>query len=129
MMPSLFRSAIQSAFSATVSGPAIEITSAESDPSKDSPFTVTFTFSEDVTGFAVGDISVVNGLAGGFVTINAHIYTAAITPAIAGLVGVNVAANVCTSVANGLGNSAGSFSITFVRVGEPIGLLFGLTYA
>jgi len=33
------------------------------------PFTVTATFSENVTGFVVGDISVTNGYPGGHVSL------------------------------------------------------------
>ena len=41
----------------------VAITSAEVEPTNASPFSVTFTFDEDVTGFVDGDITVGNGAA------------------------------------------------------------------
>ena len=68
-------------------------------------FTATFTFSEAVTGFVVGDVTVGNGTAGTFTVISDRIYTARITPASGGEVTVNVAADVAQDAA-GNGNTA-----------------------
>ena len=70
------------------------------------PFTATFTFSEEVNGFAVGDITVGNGAASGFTGQPGDpVFTALITPAASGTVTVEVAAGVATDAA-GNGNPA-----------------------
>ena len=56
-------------------------------------FTATFTFSEPVTGFVVGDVTVDNGAASAFAeTPGGRVFTALITPAATGTVKVDVAA-------------------------------------
>ncbi len=57
------------------------------------PFVVTFTFTEAVTGFEAGDVEISNGAAGNFTKINATKYTATITPASDGEVSISVAAD------------------------------------
>ena len=69
--------------------PTVAITGVP-DPSS-APFTATFTFSEDVTGFVLGDIGLGNATASGFTMTNARVYTALITPATDGEVTVDVA--------------------------------------
>jgi hypothetical protein len=73
-------------------------------------FTATFTFSEDVTGFALGDISVGNGAATGLVGSGA-VYTATITPAADGSVTVDVAAAVAQDDAGNDNTAASQFSV------------------
>ena len=68
-------------------------------------FTATFTFSEAVTGFVVGDVTVGNGTASAFTASSVRVYTARITPAAGGDVTVNVAAAVAQDAA-GNGNTA-----------------------
>lgn len=78
-------------------------------------FTATFTFSEDVTGFALGDITVsANAGAGTFVTVSPSVYTAVITPTATGTVTVDVAADVCTDAAGNNNTAATQFSILYV---------------
>ena len=55
-------------------------------------FTATFTFSEAVTGFVLSDIALGNATASNFVSANASVYTALITPTADGTVTVDVAA-------------------------------------
>ncbi len=72
------------------------------------PFTATITFSENVNGFDLGDVSVGNGNASGFAVISASVYTAIITPTgttITSDVTLDVAAGVATDI-EGDGNSA-----------------------
>ena len=69
------------------------------------PFTATFTFLEDVIGFAVGDIDVNNGAASEFTTTSESIYMALITPASRGTVTVGVAEGAAQDPA-GNGNTA-----------------------
>ncbi|MCB2423463.1 Ig-like domain-containing protein, partial [Thalassolituus alkanivorans] len=57
-------------------------------------FTATFTFSEDVTGFTVGDIVAGNASVSAFSATSASVYTALITPTADGAVTVDVAGSV-----------------------------------
>jgi thioredoxin-like negative regulator of GroEL len=72
-------------------------------------FTATFAFSEAVTGFEVGDISLINATASAFATVNSSTYTALITPSAQGLVTLNVGVNVAQ-------DSVGNFNIAAVPV-------------
>ncbi len=73
-------------------------------PTNTSPIPVTTTFSQEVTGFAVGDVTVGNGTAGNFVAVSGTVYTIDVTPAAQGAVTVNVAADMAKdAVANGNG--------------------------
>lgn len=73
-------------------------------------FTATFTFSDDVTGFALGDISVGNGSASGF-SGSGDTYTVSITPAADGTVTVDVAAGVAVDTAGNGNTAASQFSV------------------
>ena len=89
-------------------------------------FTATFTFSEAVTGFVVGDITVGNGTASAFRTTTAgRVYTALITPAANGTVTVDVAADAATDEAGNRNPAATRASSTYTVVtapGEPASL-------
>ena len=69
------------------------------------PFTATFTFSEAVTGFAVGDITLGNATASSFTVTSTTVYTALVTPTADGAVTVDVPANAAQEAA-GNGNTA-----------------------
>jgi hypothetical protein len=71
------------------------------------PFTVTFTFSETVTGFDAGDITVTNASLGGFAG-SGTTYAATITPDGAGDVGVTVPAGVANDLAGNPNEAAGA---------------------
>jgi hypothetical protein len=92
--------------------PTVAITSAAPDPTNTSPIPVTATFSEDVTGFTVGDITVGNGTASGFAGGPA-VYTFAVTPAGQGVVTVDVAAGVAQDAASNGNTAATQFSIEY----------------
>jgi hypothetical protein len=102
--------------------PTVNITSAITDPTNVSPFTATFTFSETVTGFALGDITVGNGAAGNFVPVSGSVYTADITPAANGLVTVDVGAAVAQDAATNDNTAATQFSVTFDNVAPDVSL-------
>ena len=93
------------------SAPTVAITGVPA--SSTAAFTATFTFSEDVTGFAVGDITVGNGAASAFDATSAPVYTALITPASDGAVTVDVAANVATDTATNPNTAATQATSTF----------------
>ena len=77
------------------------------------PFDVTITFSESVTGFAQGDLSVGNGSATRFSGSGAS-YAATIAPAASGTVAVAVSANVARDQAGNGNQAAASYSVQIV---------------
>ena len=77
------------------------------------PFTATVTFSEDVTGFILSDIALGNATASNFVSANAPVYTALITPTEEGTVTVNVAASVAEDFAGNDNTAADQASSTY----------------
>lgn len=82
------------------------------------PYSVTFEFSENVSGFVVGDIAVGNGSAGSFNTVDGNTYTAVITPAAAGTVTVDLSSAVASDAA-GNGNTAATQAVTQFDVSAP----------
>jgi len=95
--------------------PTVTITSsagASGGSTSTSPIPFTVTFSETVTGFVAGDVTVGNGTISGFGG-SGTTYTFSVTPAGNGPVTVSVSANVAQDPA-GNGNTAASpFSITY----------------
>ncbi|MBF9221346.1 FG-GAP-like repeat-containing protein [Hymenobacter ruricola] len=77
-----------------------------------SPFTVTVTFSESVTGFAAGDVTVTNGALSGFGG-SGTTYSFTLTPAANGLVTVSVPASSAQDAAGNGNVAAPSYSITY----------------
>ncbi len=77
------------------------ITSSASSPTNSSPFSVTITFSEEVSGFVVGDIDVANGSASNLVTSGNPVFTVDITPTSDGDVTVSVDADVAADALTG----------------------------
>ncbi|UXD86831.1 Ig-like domain-containing protein [Thalassolituus hydrocarboniclasticus] len=75
-------------------------------------FTATFTFSENVTGFTLGDIVAGNASVSAFNATSASVYTALITPTANGTVTLNVAGAVAQDAA-GNNNTAGSLSVDY----------------
>jgi hypothetical protein len=86
-------------------------------------FTATFTFNEDVTGFAVGDISVGNGAASNFQPTSARDYTATITPTADGAVTVDVPGTSALDAAGNDNTAAPQFSVTNDQI-APTGYTF-----
>lgn len=77
--------------------PTIVITTDAVEPVA-APFTATFTFSEVVTGFVVGDITVAGVSASDFDTEDNKVFTATMTPT-SGAITISVAEEVCTDLA------------------------------
>ena len=93
--------------------PTVHISSATDSLTNVTPIPVTITFSEDVTGFTVNDITVTNGVAGGFVSVSGSVYTALITPAGNGEVIVDVLANTASDRAGNQNSVASGLTRTF----------------
>ncbi|MGH9879317.1 MAG: Ig-like domain-containing protein, partial [Nitrososphaerales archaeon] len=95
--------------------PALVLSTAVSDPTNVSPFTVTATFSESVSGFTLSDIVVTNGVASAL-TGGPSVYTFSVTPSAQGLVSINVAAGVATDAAGNGNTAAATLSRTYDSV-------------
>ena len=91
--------------------PTVTITGVPATSS--APFTATFTFTEAVTGFALGHIGVGNGTASDFMETSTSVYTALITPAVDGLVTVDVAKEVATDLAGNDNTAATQATSTY----------------
>ena len=91
--------------------PTVTITTDASDP-QSGAFTATFTFSEDVTGFASEDITVGNGAASNFNSTSAKVYTATITPTADGAVTIDLAADKAQDAAGNNNTAATQLSVT-----------------
>jgi hypothetical protein len=89
--------------------PIPTITSSAGTPTTTSPIPFTVSFSESVTGFVAGDLTVTNGTLSGF-SGSGTTYTANVTPATPGVVTVNVPANVAQDAAGNGNTAAGAFS-------------------
>ena len=95
---------------ADTTAPTVTISTAASAP-VNGPFTVTFTFSEEVTGFELEDLVVGNGVASELEGNGAR-YTATVTPTASGPVTVDIAAGAAEDSAGNPSTAADQFSIT-----------------
>ena len=117
------------------SHPTVALSSTASEPVSGA-FPLTVTFSEDVTGFELSDLTVGNGVASGLSGSGA-VYTATITPSGDGAVTVDVAADVATDAAGNGNTAATQFSLTndgtapgvsiATSVSEPVSGSFPIT--
>jgi gliding motility-associated-like protein len=78
--------------------PEVTITTTAPD-SVNTSYTVSFAFTEDVSGFDQSDIQVTNATTSNFTVMNASTYTVTITPQTDGEVNVSVNANACLDIA------------------------------
>ena len=90
-------------------------------------FTATFTFTEAVTGFVVGDITLGNATALSFMVTSTTVYTALITPTANGAVTVDVAADVATDAAGNGNPAAAQASSTYTMPVPTITIAAGTT--
>ena len=103
-----------------VTPPSVTIQNAPAYITNNDPYTVTFQFSEDVTGFALVDITVANATASNFVTVDASTYTADITPDGSGNdVSIDVAANVAQDL-NANNNTAATQAVSVFDNVAPV---------
>ena len=94
---------------ADLTAPSVALSSTATEPVSGA-FPLTVTFSEDVTGFELSDLTVGNGVASGLSGSGA-VYTATITPSGDGAVTVDVASDVATDAAGNGNTAATQFSI------------------
>ena len=93
--------------SVVLSGPSDIVTDA---------FTVTATFSENVVGFELGDITVTNGTASALVANDAPVYTFTVTPELGTTVSVSIIAGVADDAQ---GNENTASNTLSVQAGSP----------
>jgi Bacterial Ig-like domain/Secretion system C-terminal sorting domain len=79
-------------------------------------FGVTVTFSEPVTGFTLAGVSVTNGTASSFVTVNTSTYTVSVTPTTSG----NVVISVPAAAAADLAGNSSTLSNTLTVVADLV---------
>ena len=91
-------------------------TAANGGSTSTSPIAYTITFSENVTGFVAGDLTVTNGAISGFSAVSGTTYTFNVTPAANGAVTVDVPANVAQDGAGNSNTAATQYSITYTAV-------------
>ncbi|MGW8123720.1 Ig-like domain-containing protein, partial [Roseivirga echinicomitans] len=104
--------ATQFSITADLTAPTVLISSTAADPINGA-FTATFTFSEAVTGFAIGDIAITNGTTNTFTSTNPSVYTTSISPQADGVVTVDVSSNVAQDAAGNENTAAAQFSLLF----------------
>ncbi len=92
--------------------PTVTLSSLASETTNSSPFTITITFSEAVTGFEAGDLTVGNGTKG-TLSGNGKDYTIDITPVTDGAVTVDIAAGVAADAAGNGSEAATQLSRTY----------------
>ncbi|MFD1819275.1 Ig-like domain-containing protein, partial [Pseudarcicella hirudinis] len=102
-----------------MTAPTVVISSTSTSPTNASPITVNFTFSENVTGFAVGDITVAGGTKSNF-TGSGSSYSVDITPAADGTITVNVGGNAANDAAGNGNTEATQFSIVSERTNPSV---------
>ena len=86
-------------------------------------FTATFEFSETVTGFEIGDITVANGSASNFSAVDGNTYTATITPSNPGTVTIDVASGVASDAAGNNNTVASQASSTYDNQAPSVSIL------
>jgi hypothetical protein len=101
--------------------PTVQITANPASPINASSTTITVTFSEVVTNFIQGDITVSGGSLSNFVAnSDGKTFTATLTPTADGTVNVNVNANVATDAAGNGNTAATQLSLIFDRVAPTV---------
>ena len=106
--------------------PTISISSTAGNPTNSPTIPITITFSESVTGFSVGDISVTNGSAGSF-SGSGTTYTASITPSGQGTVTVNIAGSVAQDAAGNNNSAATALTRVYDNVAPTVIISSGAT--
>jgi hypothetical protein len=99
--------------------PTVTLSSAVASPTNQSPIPLTATFSESVSGFSLGGISVTNGTASNLAGSGAT-YTFNVTPAGPGPVTVVVNAGAAQDDAKNVNQASAPFSVTFDNVAPTV---------
>ncbi len=100
--------------------PTPTISSTASNPTNLAAIPISVTFSEPVSGFVAGDVTVTNGTLQNFAGSGAN-YTFEVVPTANGTVTINISAAVATDAA-GNGNTSATFTITSDRTAPTVTL-------
>ena len=101
--------AVQLTRTYNATAPTVTISSTASNPTSTSPIPVTVTFSEPVTGFEAGDVTIGNGTIGSVLGSGAT-YSFNVTPTANGVVTVDIAAGVAQDAAGNTNTAAVQFT-------------------
>lgn len=93
--------------------PTVTLSTLSSDPTNDSPILISIEFSENVSGLALGDITVGNGVAGNLSAIDGDSYTVQVTPTTDGVVSVDIASGGASDAAGNDNDAATTLSLTY----------------
>jgi hypothetical protein len=121
---------VTNTFTVDTAGPSVVISSTATSPTGTSPIPVKAEFSEAVTGFTAGDITVAKGSVSNF-SGSGDTYTFDVTPNGQGLVTVDVSADVAQDAAGNDNTAATSLTRTYDSVGPEectIAINGGATY-
>ena len=101
--------------------PSVNLTTSASSPTNLSAISFTATFSEAVTGFTAGDITVTNGTVQNF-SGSGTTYTFEVVPTADGVVMVSIAANVAQDAAGNGNTASNTINITSDRTAPSVNL-------
>ncbi len=93
--------------------PTVTITSTAPNPTNIRVIPMTATFSENVTGFVLANITATNGILGNFSVVSGSVYNFTVAPVTDGIVTVSIAANVTRDTATNPNVAAPVFSRIF----------------
>lgn len=96
-----------------VTSPTVVVSTGEVSPTNNSPFVITITFNEVMTGFVSGDISVTNGTAANLNTSDNKVFTVEIAPSTEGDVSVIVPAGVATDASDNANEVSNEITIEY----------------
>jgi hypothetical protein len=97
-----------------------DITFAQSSPTNAATIGATIQFNENVTGFTIGDITVVNATLSDFVNVNNNRFTVNASPSGDGTVSLSIAAGVCQDFSGNLNIASVVYSIISDRTAPTI---------
>lgn len=97
--------------------PTVVVSTSAASPFNSASFSVTATFSEAVTGFVVGDLSLTNGSASSFTSVSTTVYTFEVTPSGQGAVTVSIPVSSAQDGAANQNTVSNTISRTFDSAG------------
>ncbi|GEM_PF-4157973 len=100
--------------------PAVSISTTEPDPTNQSPFEISVTFTETVMGFDISDIQVTNGTTSNLTTSDDINYSLNITPVSDGLITTDIPAGVAEDNAGNSNEAASQFTIEYYETAPDV---------
>ncbi len=97
--------------------PSVSLASNSGFVTQSSPISVTAIFSEEVTGFSSGDISITNGTAENFVAVSGTVYTFDVVPTEFGNVRISIAADMAQNTSDNGNTASGQLTVAYQKKG------------